>query len=202
MLKKYGLVLLVAVIIIQLCVPAGMIISSFAVSSQAEKYGTEYKIPLGYISLDEKNNGFLYYDVYSCGYGFEPYLSVSEGKDGLAVLTPVEDEPEGSSYIKKKRNSGYSYIFPTDRIHVGRLKHTDELWLRYLPDLIDDLGEDDKWVYDGDIVYYSEAYLLAYVYNGKLSVKDVYIDGLPAKQFLAQINAQEEATQASPAAQE
>lgn len=180
MLKKYGLGLLVAVIIIQLCVPFGMIISSFATSSRAEKYGTEYKIPLDSISLDGEN-GFLFYNVYH----FEPYISVTEGEDGFAVLTPVYEKPEGSSYIKNKK-IGYDYHqFPADRFHVGRLKHIDKLWL------VDDRN-DDEWWYERNVAYYSEAYFQAYVYNGKISVKDVFIDGIPAKQFIARFDVQED----------
>ena len=192
MLKKYCLGLLIAVIIIQLCVPAGMIISTFAVSSQAEKYGTEYKIPLDYISFNE-DNGFLHYNTY--GYRYEPYISVSEGVDGFAVLTSVSEEPENSSYIKNKK-SGYSYQFPVDRIHVGKLKRADKLWL------LDERNEDDERWYEGTIAYYSKAYLQAYVYNGKISVKDVFIDGVPAKQFIARFDTQEEATQISSTPQE
>ena len=193
MLKKYGLGLLIAVIVIQLCVPVYMIVNVFAASYQAEKYGTEYKIPLDHIAVDEES-GFLYFSVryYAdesyYNYMHEPYTSLTEGEDGFAVVKPVYDKPAHSSYIKNKKD-GYAYIFPADRISVGKPKYTDALWL------LDEFNEDDDQWYSGTIVYYSEAYLQAYVYNGKISVKNVYIDGIPANQFIAQYDVPAQVTQ-------
>lgn len=204
MFKKHGLKLLIALIVIQLCVPAGMILSSFTVSSKTEKYGTEYRIPVDYMSFNE-GNGFLYYSVNpgtngAFNYTGKPYTSLSEGEDGFAVLESVYEAPENSSYIKNKKN-GNIYSFPASRIYVGKLKYADGLWLVDKRDVEDDEWY-ENWLDDETVTYYSEVYLLAYVYNGKVSVKDVYIDGVPAKEFFAQIDAREEASQPAQAPQE
>ena len=190
MLKKHGLLLLVIVMIIQLCVPAGMIVSKLAISFLTEKYGTEYKIPLDYVSFN-KETGFLYYNLYSGDEsdGFfhpVPFYSVATGEDGFAVLTPGFEKPKHSSYIASKKEA-YIYEYLVGHIYIGKLKSIDLLWLLDEKVMIDDPDEDYSW-YDGTIACYSEAYLLAYVYNGNISIKEVYIDGIPAKQFIFQFD--------------
>ena len=191
MLKKHGLLLLVIVMIIQLCVPAGMIANRLMRSFLTEKYGTEYKIPLDYVSFDEET-GFLYYNLYS---GDEsdgvfypvPFYSVVTGEDGFAVLTPGFEKPKHSSYIAS-RKEGYTYEYLVGRMHIGKLKTIDSFWLLDEKVMIDDPDEDYDW-FEGTIACYSEAYLHAYVYNGNISVKEIYIDGIPAKQFIARFDA-------------
>lgn len=186
MLKKHGLALLIAVIVIQLCVPLGMVMSTVAASSKAEKYGTEYKIRLSYIRYDIKH-GAINYDYY-LGYLYSQYFTVSEGEEGFAELTPVSEKPEHSSYLEFEK-SGYHYVFPSNRFYVGKLKNVNALWL-------DDSQEEDFMTpYNEFVAHYTEAYLDCYVYNGKISVKELYIDGVPAKEFIAIIDANEEATQ-------
>lgn len=187
MLKKHGLALLIAVIVIQLCVPLGMVMSTVAVASQAEKHGTEYKIRVINIRYDKKH-GAINYDL---GYWLhDKYLTVSQGEDGFAVLSGSE-KPENSSYLEGEELA-YSYKYPAPRFYVGKLKNLNDLWLSDDP-----LEEDCMTPYNEFVAHYTEAYLDCYVYNGKISVKELYIDGVPAKEFIANIDTNVEATQPS-----
>ena len=176
MLKKHGLAALIIVIVLQLSVAAGMIASVFVSDSYTEKYGTEYKFKVSYFWTDE--DGWLHCDLAANGlYSFrnERYSVVSVGSDGYAMITKTEEKPETSSYIKN-RAAGYS--IPEKCVYVKGLT---------IPEQATQPQTYEEYLENGPIVpEYPEAYIVAYIYNGRISVKNMYIDSVPVEEYFSQ----------------
>jgi hypothetical protein len=183
---------------LQLCVPAGMIGFNHAYKALAERYGSLCKFPVSTVVYTGDYGGevepSLSFDIAMPGnssdYDFftetgelesaKPYAVISTGSDGFAVMSLTEERPDTDTYVKSIENL-YSFEFPANTMEIkgptyknsvsfaqGDAEYSRRFW--------------------GPLLYlFDEAYLEAYVYKGRVYVKEIYVDGVAIESKLAEV---------------
>ncbi|NLA76280.1 MAG: hypothetical protein GX851_00355 [Clostridiales bacterium] len=190
MLKRHGLKIFIVVIILQLCVPSGMIGANVIHQTNIINRGTLYKFKLesvhyeGYNASENKitftidNSAKKYRKRY-----FEIYAEISEGDDGYALMSMTEDKPRTKSYIK----SSYAHEFFFPEAYLNAENYSGLEYCTFSKE-----GKDIFIIsntFFEDQIRFKEAYAEIYVYKGDVSVKEIYIDGVPVDIVLSRLNA-------------
>ncbi len=155
MFKKLMLPILIISIIIQLLVPVGMIAYGNKAENDLQKYGKEFKFAA---------------NVYSVEYGIVNFSIVESvvfyGNDGYGVI--------------KEDSNGYAYFVETT---AGKPKGTDYIRLNDKNrEEIDAFSVESEYAYRNIIE--ESAFLVVKVYNGDLEVVELYMDGIPAQEWI------------------
>lgn len=154
MLKKLMLPMLIISIVIQLLVPVGMIVYGNKAEEDLLKYGKEFKIPVYIQSIYNGSIDVRFYD-YSL-YRIGTYAIMEEDEEGFANLsTIVEAKPETSDYI---------CVTWENKEKLADFSINSD--------------------FDSSIVYEESSYLLIKVYNGDFEVIGLYMDGIPAEEWV------------------
>jgi len=155
MLKKLMLPILIVSIVVQLLVPVGMIAYGNKAEEDLQKYGKEFKIPANVYSVEHGKVNFSIVESV-----------VFYGNDGYGVI--------------KEKSDGYAYFVETT---VGKPKGTDYIRLNEENRIeMDTFSVDCGYAYRN--ITEESAYLVVKVYNGDLEVVDLYMDGIPAQEWI------------------
>ena len=154
MLKKLMLPILIISIVIQLLVPVAMIVYGNKAEDDLLKFGKEFKIKVYIQSIDNGNVDVRFYD-YSL-YRIGTYAIMEEDEEGFANLsTIVEAKPKSTDYI--------CVTWENKEKLAGFTINSD---------------------FSSSRVYEESAYLLIKVYNGDFEVIGLYMDGIPAEEWV------------------
>lgn len=155
MRKKIMLPILIISIVIQLLVPVGMIVHGNNAEDDLQKYGKEYKFKVRIYSIYK---GSIDYSLYDMGgwYQESKFGVIGEDADGYAIITETKTtRPEETNYIRISRET--------------RIK-------------LDEFSVVTGQSYIS--VQEQSAYLLVKVYKGNFEIVDLYIDGIPAQEWV------------------
>ena len=178
MRKKSGFIILIIVIVLQLCVPAGMIAYKTAETNAITENGELVKIKISSMTYTE---GVVEFDIITYDDWGNFYAEIQETDTIYAKLVLRETKPEGDFYIKS--NDKYEFDFP-----VRKIKTEDFSNLEYIY-FIEKTGNESWW--DKIIAFhelYDYAYLEAYVYKGKVVPVAVYVNGVEINTYLSRLN--------------
>ncbi len=154
MIKKLMLPMLIISIVIQLLVPVCMIVYGNKAEEDLLKYGKEFRIPVYIQSIDNGNVDVKFYD-YSL-YRIGTYAVMEEDEEGFANLsTIVEAKPKSTDYI--------CVTWENKEKLAGFTINSD---------------------FSSSRVYEESAYLVIKVYNGDFEVIGLYMDGIPAEEWV------------------
>lgn len=156
MLKKLMLPILIISIVIQLLVPVGMIVYGNKAEDDWEKYGKEFKVK---VYVQNINAGLIYYNFYDYynWYDLGSYATIKEDSEGYVNLFADvnESKPETSDYIRVTRDNKAKLVdFPINVDYTS-------------------------WKVDEE-----SAYLIIKVYNGNFEIVNLYMDGIPAEEWV------------------
>ncbi|MBQ8209875.1 MAG: hypothetical protein IJZ35_04775 [Clostridia bacterium] len=176
MRKKSGLIVLILVIVLQLCVPAGMIIYKNAEHNTIVENGElcKFKIKDMYYRKGKLDINIETYDDWAM-----QFADVQADSIGYAELLLTDTKPEGSIYIESSDKDEFD--FPVEAIKTEEFENLEYVYF------FEKTGEEDWW---DELIHemYNRAYLEAYVYEGKVSPVAVYIDGVEANVYLSRLN--------------
>lgn len=154
MRKNLITIILVLAIILQLSVPIGMIVYSQNTEDALSQYGKEFKIQ---VYIQRVSDGYVDYNFYGYDlYEIGRYAVLEEDEAGFANLTTIQkSKPETPYYIRITMDNKAKFVdYPT--------------------------GVDiTAWR-----VYEDSAYLVIKAYNGEVEVVGLYIEDIPAKEWL------------------
>lgn len=154
MLKKVMLPILILSIVIQLLVPVGMIAYGNKAEDDLQKYGKEFKFPAQVYSVENGNVNFSIKES-----------SVFYGNDRYGII---------------KETSGYAYF---DETTTTKPKGTDYIRLNEENRKeIDTFSVECRYSYRS--ITEKSAYLVVKVYNGDIEVMDLYMDDIPAQEWV------------------
>ena len=163
MLKKFMLPILIISIVIQILVPVGMIVYGNRVEDDLQLYGKDFKVKVYIQHIYDGLIDYKFYDYYNW-YNLGYYATIEED-DGYANLFAKvnESKPETDNYIRVTlENKGKLADFPIDSDYT-------------------------LWAVDEE-----SAYLVIKVYKGNFEVVDLYIEGIPAEEWVKVKKAEEE----------
>ncbi len=177
MRKKSGLIILILVMVIQLCVPIGMVAFEVIENNTIIKNGLCVKLELESFSY---SNGKLHFDLPSdYEWGTKYAQLVHNGTTGYYEIQSTKGKPEGDFYIK---SDDFDYFeFPINSIEVSKYENLD--YVHFVKE-----NEDDDWWDKLLHNQFRRAYLEAYVYKGKVIPVAVFIDGVDADTYLERLN--------------
>ena len=154
MLKKLMLPILIISIAIQLLVPVGMIVYGNKAEEDFLKHGKEFRIPVYIQSFYDGSVDVRFYD-YNL-YRIGTYAVMEEDEEGFANLsTIVEAKPKTPDYI--------SVTWENKEKLAGFTIDSD---------------------FSSSRVNEESAYLVIKVYNGDFEVVGLYMDGIPAEEWV------------------
>ncbi len=165
MIKKFALPILIFAILIQIAIPVVMI--SYGQQAEADllKYGKEFKIKVYVQHIYEGSIDYKFYDYYNW-YNLGFYATIEEDSDGYANLFADvnKSKPETDYYICVTRENKMKLAdFSIDSDYTS-------------------------WRVDEE-----SAYLVIRVYKGNFEVIDLYMDGIPAEEWVTtEISAEEQ----------
>lgn len=155
MLKKFMLPILIISIVVQLLVPVGMIAYGNKAEEDLQKYGKEFKFQASVYSIEKGN---ISYSL------LESAVFYQEGRYGV-----IEED-----------SSGYAYFVETT---AGKPNGTDYIRLnRENREKIKAFSVESEYAYRNIIE--ESAYLVAKVYNGDFEIVGLYMDGIPAQEWV------------------
>lgn len=155
MLKKFMLPILIISIAVQLLVPVGMIAYGNKAENDLQKYGKEFKLPANVYSVENGNVNFSIVESVVF-YGTGGYGVIKESSDGYAYFVDeTAGKPRGTDFI---------------RLNEENRKKIDTFFVEC------------EYAYRNIIE--ESAYLVVKVYNGDVEVVDLYMDGIPAQEWV------------------
>lgn len=155
MLKKLMLPILIVSIIVQLLVPVGMIAYGNKAEDDLQKYGKEFKFQAS-------------------------VHSVEKGDVRYSLLESAVFYQDGRYGVIKEDSNGYAYFVETT---AGKPKGTDYIRLNDKNrEEIDTFSVESEYAYRNIIE--ESAYLVVKVYNGDIEVVELYLDGIPAQEWV------------------
>ncbi|MBR5247252.1 MAG: hypothetical protein IKV25_07780 [Clostridia bacterium] len=157
MLKKLMLPILIVTILIQLLVPVWMIAYGNKAEEDLLKYGKEYKFRVRIYSIYKGSVDYSLYDM-AILYQEVKYGVIGEDSEGYAIITETRaTRPEDTNYIRMSKET---------RINLTEFSvMTGQNYIS---------------------VQEQSAYLLVKIYKGNFEIVDLYIDGIPAQEWVTQ----------------
>lgn len=187
-MRKKLFYVLIAAFIIQLFVPAFMIGYSVSSERNIEAYGKEYDIKISPYGVTEENE--ILFSASSCSASV-PYEDRNSGyvyaqfdvyPDGIAYVDKVSShKPDSPYYVRSDKASTYWSLskdsYSTDKACAEKMKvyieeHKHKGWF-------------SATVYEYD----DTVTLKISVYEGKMMIKGIYINGTPMEKYFADNNA-------------
>lgn len=171
--KKLSAIILSVIILFQLFIAAGIVTDSYIAEIKGEKvriHVEEVEYYTGNICYTVSIKHTDYRDIYA---------ELKFDKNGIAELYTTSQRPKHSLYIRSLHRN--SFYYPDSTIK------TEEYEYKYLPKshFRKNYIEDDLLtVIDG---YFNEAYIEVSVYKGRVGEAVLYIDGIEATQFYADL---------------
>lgn len=180
MRKKLPFIILAIIMLVQICVPVGLITYHKIDSNLAEAKGEKFRFDIGYLSY--YSNGLLFFDVeertpweWGC-----IYAEIEVAEDGYVTLNYSEMKPKGNYYIKSSEHK--DFYFPITEIKTDSFEHLyDITFNKKYSDYFSSITGVENF-------YFKEAYLEAYVYKGRVGAPKIYIDGIEANEYLSMLN--------------
>lgn len=177
MRKKSGLICVIIVIILQLCVPGGMVAAEIIENKQIVDNGIKVKLDIvNAIYHDEE----LTIDIDTSESWGKLYAQlVCRGDTGYYDLVFCEEKPADDFYIESADE--FYFEFPVDYIKVKEHEDVNSIFMRKRTD------DDMPGVTIGNVRLFDRACLEAYIYQGKVLPVKVYIDSLEADEYIEKL---------------
>lgn len=178
MRKKSGFIILISIIVLQLCVPVGMIAYKTAETNSIIENGELVKIKISSMTYTE---GLVEFDIITYNDWGMYYAEIQKSDTVYAELVLTDIEPKGDIYIKS--NDKYEFDFPVQQIKTEDFSNLEYIYF------IEKTGN-ESWL-DKAIAFhelYNFAYLEAYVYKGKVVPVGIYINGIDINTYLSRMN--------------
>lgn len=154
MFKKLIFPILIISIVVQLLVPVGMISYGNKAEDDLQKYGKEFKFPAHVYSVENGNVNFSIIES-TVFYGNDRYGVIKESSGYAYFDETTATKPKGTDYI---------------RLNEENRKEMDTFFVEC------------KYSYRN--ITEESAYLVAKVYNGDIEVVNLYMDGIPAQEWV------------------
>lgn len=178
MRRKLPLIILITIMLVQLFIPAGLIMYQNSSEETTQTKGEIFIFEIHNIAYSNKKLTFNVKLPY--GIADNRYLIAENNGGDFSTLTYTNEKPETEYYIKSDERGFFS--FPVNHITTDEYKNLETA-------IFFKLTEPDEYTEaDEGFVYFTEAYMYAYVYKGKISISKVFIDGIEAKEYLQQLN--------------
>lgn len=177
MRKNRGFIVLIVIIILQLCIPVGMIVYKTTENTRTEENGVLCRFEISSMTYKD---GELEFDIDIATYD-DPgknYAEIETNISGNAQLTLTDEQPDDPFYIKS--SDKYAFDFPLSVYKTEKYENLERIYLSKKTD-------DDSLFTFSNHYRYNSAYLEAYVYNGSVSIVNIYIDGVEADEYLRRI---------------
>ncbi len=189
MLKKHSLKLFVTILVVQLLVPICMVIGYSVTDARTIAKGELFNFEISNMLIDGDRLYFtLAEEVRHIYSEYGAYEKIHVDANGFAVIELTNKKPDTTSYIKSHGNKLFD--FPDCQIDLnGIMLPTHTIWMEKMSEESTGIMPENKLgvlivnEYSSDF-YYRKAYAKVYVFNGHVSVKDVYIDGVPARECI------------------
>lgn len=155
MLKKLMLPIMIITIVVQLLVPVGMIAYGNKAEEGLQQYGKEFRFPVKVYSVENGNVNFSITES-AVFYGNDRYGVIEEASDGYAYFYETTAiKPKGTDYI---------------RLNEENRKEMDTFFVEC------------EYAYRN--IVEESAYLVVRVYNGDVEIAGLYMDGIPAQEWV------------------
>lgn len=177
--KKISLYVMIAVIMIQLCVPSGFVFYDSYSSSLIEKNGEEFIISVDTI-YPERDGLLIVKDRVNRQ---KKYFILENHTSGYTMTQWSDTLPENASYIESEIDRYGRYTFP--KMHFRCNEKYDLQNITFIKQ-----STDEKKPPEDGFVFYREAKVKINVYNGRFTVTELYIDDIPSEEFFKQLNNQ------------
>ncbi len=183
MRKKILTILLTVTILIQISVPLSMIIHKSIELDTIKEKGELYTFSA--FRPDFYNNR-LSARIWTTG-ASKQYVIISKDANGNAVYVNSEAKPDVSNYIDRYcdnyETNDFGVSFP--EVYITTDKYENLQNVNFNKKLSVNYYTQET---DGNVVFFDEVMVDAYVYNGKIYIEDIYIDGIASETYLKQLN--------------
>lgn len=177
--KKVPLYIMIALIVIQFCIPLSFVLYNSFEALSIDKNGEEfiipvdtvYPIPDGLLIVKDRINRQ------------KKYFMLENHASGYTMTQWSDTQPGNGSYIVSEIDYYGRYIFPKMTLKVDNCEY-----LQNYTFIKSSEGSSFRVV--NNFVHYTKAEVKVKVYNGRFSVTELYIDGMPSEEFLSQLNNQ------------
>lgn len=183
MRKKYLTILLTVTIIIQIAIPLGMLVFKSSELNMVKEKGELYTFSA--FRPDFYNNQ-LSARIWTTG-ASKQYVIINKDANGNAVYVNSEAKPDVSNYIDRYADNyetnDFGVFFP--EVYIVTDKYTNLEYVKFQKKLSVNYQTQEI---DGNVVFFDEVTVDAYVYNGKIYIEDIYIDDIASETYLKQLN--------------
>ncbi len=180
--KKYGKILLIMIIIVQLAVPVTLFVTKQVIKNNLQEYGKDIKVPVSSIYYD---GTYVYViseelSMLDCAHEYK-YVTFNEGADGYHHGTRTEEKPSDGAYLKYRTYGDWSwYSIPYK--NSGLFDEDHELYGEFC-DIFDTEAEKEN-ILNGRIEGpNTQAYMILRIYKGEYEIKEVNVGGMALKEF-------------------
>ncbi len=181
--KRILTILLTITILIQIAVPLSMIIHKTIELKTVKEKGALYTFSA---FLPDLYDNKLSAKIWTTG-ASKQYVIINTDENGKIVYTNSDEEPDVSNYINRYADSyktkDFGVSFPEVYITTDNYDNLQNINFNKKFSLNNHTQETN-----GNAVFFDEVTVDAYVYNGKIYIEDIYIDGIASETYLKQLN--------------
>lgn len=183
MREKIKRIITVAIVLLQLSVPAGLIIMQRVETNLIEKYGQSFIFEATRFHFF---NGHMNMYLLTNGEWLEMndkirYMIVDKDENGKTVYTATDTKPEGDNYIDTRIDRYDGESFPNIFIDTQIYENLNDIVLVKTATV----QPPDS---DEHLVYYKDVTAEAKVYKGKIIITQVYIDSIDYETYFEKLN--------------
>ncbi len=160
MFKKFMLPILIFSIVVQLLVPVGMIAYGNKAEDDLQKYGKEFKFKVNVVFIARGDISYSLIDELAVFYQDGKYGVIEEDAEGYAYFVEATArKPDGTDYIRLNAEN-------REKIRTFSVE-SEDVYRHTIEEIIEE-----------------SAYLVVKVYNGDFEVVNLYMDGIPAEEWI------------------
>lgn len=183
MKKKIFTILLVVTITVQIATPLGMLIFKSAETAEIKEQGEIYSFSAFLPYYDENR---LSARIWTTG-ASEQYVIITTDEKGFAVYTNSKEKPDVTNYIDRYAESSktkdFGVNFPEVYITTDKYENLQDIHFEMKTS-----NKNNSQQINGNTVYYENITVESYVYNGKMYINNIYIDGIDSETYLKTLN--------------
>lgn len=176
---------LIGIFVIQLLVPAYMIIYSVSYESKIENNGKEYYIHIEPYGVNDKNE--VTFHTYGCEYINDEkplentqyiYALLDVDSEGIAYVDKITYEKPETPYYIRTDEPYIKWNFPD--ISYKTDSQTGTALSNYIKNKYNRIWSSQN---NDEPVVYDTYYARVFVYEGKIIVKDILLNGTPIEEY-------------------
>lgn len=195
MRKKMVTIILAVTIIIQIAVPMGMLIHKSTEISQIKKHG-QFHTFSAYLPHYHRGNFTIRLEIFG---PTKQYVTINQDANGTEYYEHSDEKPSTPVYIDRYsegyETKDFSISFP--EVYIRTEEYENLSYIDFQKKMSFDTDSEDsaeKVVIDDEgatfanVVFYNEATVDAYIWEGKIYIEEVYIDSVDIKTVLEGLN--------------